>query len=64
MKDAQILVLNSLYQPAGVGELGEIFMRSPHMRFVDEPHINVTLRMQFKIVLDTLVSLKQLRRNF
>eukprot|EP00039_Didymoeca_costata_P013486 m.205781 g.205781 ORF g.205781 m.205781 type:complete len:984 (-) comp15790_c0_seq1:3659-6610(-) len=31
MKDAQILVLNSLYQPAGVGELGEIFMRSPHM---------------------------------
>jgi L-aminoadipate-semialdehyde dehydrogenase len=31
MKDVQLLVLNTHCEPAGVGELGEIFVRSPHM---------------------------------
>ena len=31
MKDVQLLVLNKHCEPAGVGELGEIFVRSPHM---------------------------------
>ena len=31
IKDVQILVLNKSGQLAGIGELGEIFMRSPHL---------------------------------
>ena len=34
MKDVQLLVLNNHQEPAGVGELGEIFVRSHHMRSV------------------------------
>lgn len=31
MKDVQLLIFNQAQQPAGVGELGEIFVRSPHL---------------------------------
>ena len=31
IKDVQLLVLNSAGQMAGVGELGELYMRSPHL---------------------------------
>jgi hypothetical protein len=32
MKDVQLLVLNDHMQMAGIGELAELFVRSPHMR--------------------------------
>ena len=31
IKDVQLLVLNGSQQLAGIGELGEIFVRSPHL---------------------------------
>jgi amino acid adenylation domain-containing protein len=39
MQDVQLLVLNSAGQLAGVGELGEIYMRSPHLAggYIAEP---------------------------
>ncbi|MDJ0838869.1 MAG: amino acid adenylation domain-containing protein [Acidobacteriota bacterium] len=39
MKNAQLLVRNQDGQMAGVGELGEIYMRSPHMAlgYLDDP---------------------------
>ena len=31
MKDVQLMILNSSSLPCGVGELGEVYVRSPHL---------------------------------
>jgi hypothetical protein len=35
MKDCQLLVLNNHMKMAGVGELAELFVRSPHLRYAE-----------------------------
>ena len=41
MPDAQVLVLNPYQQMAGVGEVGELYMRSPHISlgYLDDPEL-------------------------
>jgi len=41
VKDVQLLVLNKAQQLAGIGELGEIFIRSPHLArgYMEDPKL-------------------------